>query len=70
MARPSVPAEQRRVDLGLTLSPEIRQSITILSEKTGQNLSRTTEMLIERGLRSLLRRKATLTPHAHPFRPS
>lgn len=53
MARPTLPSHLRRVDLDITVSPEIRDAIEVLSEQLKLNRSRVAESLIERGLRSL-----------------
>ena len=55
MARPSIPAHQRRVCMDITISPEIREAIENLSKQLRMNRSRVAESLIERGLRTLPR---------------
>lgn len=55
MARPSIPAALRRVTRDVTLSPETWAVIDTLAAARGLNQSRTAEMLIDLGLRSLRR---------------
>lgn len=55
MARPSIPAALRRVTRDVTLSPETWAVIDTLATARGLNQSRTAELLIDTGLRSLRR---------------